>query len=294
MPVSLARMYENALDWQHLPHLHSRSFSTIDCLDSGQWGWRAKTRLEAPDSRQMASSGEWLSAVQRAFRQQPIKMARYAITLVQQTIAMRRGINVELELLLHRDEKRWVTTTLSGPGAGSQVITDVVEHGERDIEVTVHFVLPGVPQALRAPIGHYYQALYSVLYDEDEQMMLGRQQQLDRLKQREPSAAATPASLAGTVSLGSLTELKTQLPKRLEHAGKQWRIVELDGELIVHSTVCPHQLGPLDSEVRDGQIECPWHGFRFDLRSGRQIDGRCKLAEAPPVRITADGEVLLG
>ena len=25
LPVSLDRMYENALDWQHLPHLHSSS-----------------------------------------------------------------------------------------------------------------------------------------------------------------------------------------------------------------------------------------------------------------------------
>ena len=27
LPVSLVRMYENALDWEHLPHLHESSFS---------------------------------------------------------------------------------------------------------------------------------------------------------------------------------------------------------------------------------------------------------------------------
>jgi hypothetical protein len=32
LPVSLDRMYENALDWQHLPHLHSSSFGSIDCV----------------------------------------------------------------------------------------------------------------------------------------------------------------------------------------------------------------------------------------------------------------------
>jgi nitrite reductase/ring-hydroxylating ferredoxin subunit len=42
LPVSLERMYENTLDWEHLPHLHSSSFSAIDCVDSGAWGWRAK------------------------------------------------------------------------------------------------------------------------------------------------------------------------------------------------------------------------------------------------------------
>lgn len=42
LPVSLERMYENTLDWEHLPHVHAGSFGSIDCLDSGPWGWRAK------------------------------------------------------------------------------------------------------------------------------------------------------------------------------------------------------------------------------------------------------------
>ena len=42
LPVSLERMYENTLDWEHLPHLHASSFSAINCLDSGAWGWRAE------------------------------------------------------------------------------------------------------------------------------------------------------------------------------------------------------------------------------------------------------------
>jgi|TARA_Y100000992_G_C21258313_1_gene489787 nitrite reductase/ring-hydroxylating ferredoxin subunit len=42
LPVSLVRMYENALDWEHLPHLHESSFSDLELLDSGAWGWRAK------------------------------------------------------------------------------------------------------------------------------------------------------------------------------------------------------------------------------------------------------------
>ena len=42
LPVSLQRMYENTLDWQHLAHLHSSSFQQIHCLDSGAWGWRAE------------------------------------------------------------------------------------------------------------------------------------------------------------------------------------------------------------------------------------------------------------
>ncbi|HBK12791.1 MAG TPA: hypothetical protein DDZ32_08115 [Gammaproteobacteria bacterium] len=42
LPVNLVRMYENALDWEHLPHLHESSFSALELLDAGAWGWRAK------------------------------------------------------------------------------------------------------------------------------------------------------------------------------------------------------------------------------------------------------------
>jgi nitrite reductase/ring-hydroxylating ferredoxin subunit len=41
LPVSLERMYENTLDWEHLPHVHESSFREIRCLEAGPWGWRA-------------------------------------------------------------------------------------------------------------------------------------------------------------------------------------------------------------------------------------------------------------
>lgn len=42
LPVTLSRMMENAHDWEHLPFVHASSFSSIDLIDSGPWGWRAK------------------------------------------------------------------------------------------------------------------------------------------------------------------------------------------------------------------------------------------------------------
>lgn len=41
LPVNLERMYENTLDWEHLPHVHRSSFRSIDCQETGSWGWRA-------------------------------------------------------------------------------------------------------------------------------------------------------------------------------------------------------------------------------------------------------------
>lgn len=47
-------------------------------------------------------------------------------------------------------------------------------------------------------------------------------------------------------------------------------IVRLDGRLIAASAVCPHASGNLaEGELHRGRIDCPVHGYRFDLRSGR-------------------------
>jgi nitrite reductase/ring-hydroxylating ferredoxin subunit len=47
LPVSIERLYENAVDWAHLPHLHSGSFSAIRCLAAGAWGFRAAVETPA-------------------------------------------------------------------------------------------------------------------------------------------------------------------------------------------------------------------------------------------------------
>lgn len=38
--ASLARVWENVLDWEHLPHLHDASFNYCELDDAGRWGWR--------------------------------------------------------------------------------------------------------------------------------------------------------------------------------------------------------------------------------------------------------------
>ena len=61
LPVSLERLYENALDWEHLPHLHQSSFASITCEAAGPWGWRAVTtsprvRLDADSDAAFAQT----------------------------------------------------------------------------------------------------------------------------------------------------------------------------------------------------------------------------------------------
>ncbi|CUS02162.2 putative ferredoxin [Candidatus Promineifilum breve] len=47
-------------------------------------------------------------------------------------------------------------------------------------------------------------------------------------------------------------------------------LLNIDGDLYCIADLCTHDGGPLtDGNVCDHQIECPRHGARFDVRSGR-------------------------
>ena len=44
--ASTERVWENVLDWEHLPHLHSSSFNHVDLVEAGAWGWRTWSNVE--------------------------------------------------------------------------------------------------------------------------------------------------------------------------------------------------------------------------------------------------------
>ncbi len=143
--------------------------------------------------------------------------------------------------------------------------------------------MPGVDPAHAAGLGAAYTALYTRLWDEDEAMIRERSQQLAR---REPRSEAS-----GRVALGPLGAL----PRVVEACGRRYRIVSSGGELFVHSTLCPHRLGPLDDAcVEEGSVRCPWHGYRFDLRTGAARGGqRLRLPPAPRLEHDARGHAWL-
>ena len=88
--------------------------------------------------------------------------------------------------------------------------------------------------------------------------------------------------------------MRVRLPIVVTVGDREYRVVEVDGVLHAHVTVCPHSLGPLGAvDVRVGVIECPWHGYRFDVRTGANLDGHgCRLSPAPRVHVDPDTAVV--
>lgn len=55
--------------------------------------------------------------------------------------------------------------------------------------------------------------------------------------------------------------------------------------------LCPHQGGPLGQGTLDGTVvTCPWHGFQFDVRTGRHARNPDFGHVSLPTRIE-DGQV---
>ena len=227
LPVSLERMYENTLDWEHLPHVHASSFSAIRILDAGSWGWRAELR-DAADNRSV------------------------------------------IELRLDRQCRRWITRNLEGPNQGAEIWTHVFPVAERRLEIVVDFFVPGVAAAARDKVGQAYATLYARLYDEDVEMMVQRQRALD---QRVDGGDTR-------VDLGPRAQLQT--PVTVKVGSRQIVVREVAGELVAYPALCPHQRGPLDQvTVEQGTVTCPWHGYRFDIRTGECLSGQsCRLSVA--------------
>ena len=64
------------------------------------------------------------------------------------------------------------------------------------------------------------------------------------------------------------------------------------GELCAIANTCSHLGGPLGDGSRDGDVvTCPWHGSRFDLCSGRVVEGPA-VFEQPRYEVRArDGKI---
>ena len=165
-----------------------------------------------------------------------------------------------LELVLHREECRVQLRHLSGASAETEIWTHAVVHGARSLSVVVDFFVPGIAAAARTRLGEAWAQTYHRLYDEDEAMMVARDAALAGVRLAPPAGA-----------------------RIVEQNGARWRLVELADGTWAMPTRCPHRLGPLEAvEVEDGVVQCPWHGYRFDVRTGRCLTGQsCRL---PPAR----------
>ena len=188
------------------------------------------------------------------------------------------GASQVVRLRLDASAGAWDTVVKAGVSEGMIIRSRAIASGPRELSVDVRFLLPR-KSPLSGFIGRRMQAAYATLYDEDEAMMLHRQAALDSA--RKPSKDRK--------RLGNRAVLLRPW-FIFEWGRRRFRVVELDGRLRSFSVRCAHMLGPLDDcPVQGGEVVCPWHGYRFDIRTGRCEGRPHRLLRAPMLRRDGEG-----
>ena len=79
--------------------------------------------------------------------------------------------------------------------------------------------------------------------------------------------------MTGFVKVAKLNEIPHNASKLVEMQDVRVALFNLDGQLYAIEDVCTHDGGPLvEGEIVNGcEVECPRHGARFDIRSGRAV-----------------------
>lgn len=94
-------------------------------------------------------------------------------------------------------------------------------------------------------------------------------------------------------AVATLAELDAG-PKRVTVGDRTLLLYRSDEGVRAYRNVCPHQYGPaiegrLDAER--GTVICPWHGYEFDLETGRDP---CYEGSLPTAQVVVeDGAVFV-
>lgn len=232
----LARVWENVLDWEHLPYLHKTSFDYVELDAGGQWGWRTWSNADHTD--------------------------HVELTLATDATYVARNYQAG-----HQISEIWTT------------LTDI----DDSTQVQVKFFIPDIEERKIDKLGQLMTNLYTQLWDEDEAMMQQRHKRLhEHRDDRRESILGEEASIRSKLAGGDA--ITFQMKRR------EYQVAEVDDRLIAISTICPHLMGPLLSiDTREGLISCPWHGYQFDINSGKCVypeHSDCSLPAAPELTVS--------
>lgn len=186
----------------------------------------------------------------------------------------------DVELVIDHADSCYVARTRTDGEVRGETWTRLTPLSEDRTGVEVEFLMPAMPDAAREQAGEAMVALYTGLWDQDAEMI--------RVRDATDPSNREGRGVAAPVELGSWDALRERLPQVVEFGGARFVIALYEGAPVVYAAECPHWRGPLEACAieDDGSVVCPWHGYRFDVTSGRSSDDRgLKLRPAPGLEI---------
>ncbi len=72
----------------------------------------------------------------------------------------------------------------------------------------------------------------------------------------------------------------------VDAGGKVLALFNVDGSYFALDNDCPHRGGPLGEGDVDGTVSiCPWHGWRWDVRTGANVNNPAVRVACFPVTV---------
>lgn len=94
--------------------------------------------------------------------------------------------------------------------------------------------------------------------------------------------------------VAKLSDLKKAGVLPVQIGKKMVALFWLDGEVVAYEDLCPHRAGPLsEGEIKDGEVICPWHQSRFELKTGKVLCGPATRS-LKQVEVKIEGDSIVG
>ncbi len=76
------------------------------------------------------------------------------------------------------------------------------------------------------------------------------------------------------VEIAKIEELEEGKGKLFQVQGKNIAVFKNNGQVFALANQCAHRGGPLcEGTISEECVQCPWHGFEFDLSTGKSPTG---------------------
>ena len=83
-----------------------------------------------------------------------------------------------------------------------------------------------------------------------------------------------------------VSDLSPRRGRQVVIAGREIAVFLVDDGVRAYDGLCPHLQGPLgEGYIEDGCVECPFHAWRFDLRTGTGLVNKALELRAYAARI---------
>ena len=78
----------------------------------------------------------------------------------------------------------------------------------------------------------------------------------------------------------------------VEAGGQRIAVFNVNGAFYAIGDTCTHRSGPLSQgKVEDATVTCPWHGAKFDIRTGNVLSPPAPAGVASYKVVVEDGEI---